>query len=66
MINMKLKAVADAHSSAVYLETANGDGRVKFDNLALFYIVTGFKTVEAYNDHHDEQPTRFLVWERKH
>lgn len=66
MINMKLKAVADKMSSAIYLETANGDGRVKFDNAALFYIVTGFKNVEAYNAHQAEQPTKFLQWKREH
>lgn len=65
MINTKLKAVADAYSSAVYLESESGEGRVDFDNLALFYIVTGFKSVEAYNEHHADEPVKFLVWKQE-
>lgn len=66
MINMKLKAIKDAYSSQVMLQDADGHSRIRFDTIEFFYIVTGFKTVEAYNAHQEEQPTKFLVWNREH
>lgn len=66
MINMKMKAhYADA-PTGVYLTDTNGDIVATFVSLATFYIVTGFKTVEAYNAVQDEQPVKFLQWKREH
>jgi hypothetical protein len=64
MINTKL--TARMVDDGVYLTDVNRDIVATFVSLATFYIVTGFKTVEAYNDYQDEQPVKFLVWERKH
>jgi hypothetical protein len=69
MINIKLKAhtsTAPTTTDGVYLTDTGGDIVATFVSLATFYIVTGFRTVEAYNAHQDQQPTKFLVWERKH
>lgn len=66
MINMKLKAVQHPTNGKIWLTNADGDIVAEFMTAPFFYIVTGFKTVEAYNAHHDEQPTKFLLWKREH
>jgi hypothetical protein len=69
MINIKLTAHtsrAPTTIDGVYLTDTHGDIVATFVSLATFYIVTGFKTVEAYNAWQDEQPVKFLVWKREH
>ena len=66
MINIKLTAHYAESPTGVYLTDTHGDIVATFISLATFYIVTGFKTVEAYNAWQDEQPVKFLVWKREH
>lgn len=66
MINTKLKAVPNAVTGKIYLETIQGKTVAIFENAAYFYIVTGFKSAEAYNEHHADEPVKFLVWKREH
>lgn len=65
MINQKLKAEAD-ESGLIRLCDARGEAVAVFNHPAYFYVVTGFKSAKEYNDHHENQPTKFLVVERQH
>jgi hypothetical protein len=64
MINTKLFA----RHSGTTIELVNVDGDVvaTFINLAMFYIVTGYKTVEAYNEWQDKKKVLFLIWKQEH
>jgi hypothetical protein len=64
MINTKLTATEN--DKGIFLENAAGDTVACFESAAYFYIVTGFKSVEAYNEHHADEPVKFLVWKREH
>lgn len=67
MINTKLKAVSRTDGlNKVYLVDVNDDIVAEFASTATFYIVTGFKSAEAYNEHHADEPVKFLVWKREH
>jgi hypothetical protein len=64
MINTKLKAVKK--ENGIFLENAAGDTIACFESEPYFYIVTGFKSAEAYNEHHADEPVKLLVWKREH
>lgn len=68
MINTKLKAKKSEvlGSRGINLINVDGDCVASFSGPEFFYVVTGFKSVEDYNDHHDAQPVKFLQWKRKH
>lgn len=65
MINTRLKA-EDGSKGIIRLVRPSGECVATFESAPFFYIVTGFKTAEAYNTHHEEKPTTFLVWKREH
>lgn len=65
MINTKTTAFR-AHNGSITMKNMDGDEVATFASDAFFYIITGFKTVDAYNEYQDEQPTKFLVWPRQH
>lgn len=64
MINTKLTAKLESNG-VIRLTHSSGDYVATFESAPFFYIVTGFKTVEAYNAHHADKPTTFLVWKRE-
>lgn len=67
MINTKLKAERGGLGNAmVTLKNVDGETVATFSSDAFFYVVTGFKTIEAYNEYQEEQPVKFLVWKREH
>lgn len=70
MINTKLKAEnvfrLGGKTDAINLVNLDGETVAAFSSAAFFYIVTGFKSAEAYNEHHDDEPVKFLVWKREH
>lgn len=66
MINTKLKACNTVNEREIVLVDASGDIVARFESAPFFYIVTGFKSAEAYNEHHADEPVKFLVWKREH
>lgn len=67
MINTRLKAHEPLPGGReIVLENRDGDIVARFSSAAFFYIVTGFKSAQAYNDHHEDEPTKFLVWKLEH
>lgn len=68
MINTKLTAKNSEVLGSRAINLLNNDGEciASFANDMFFYIVTGFKSAEAYNAHHDEAPVKFLIWKRVH
>lgn len=67
MINTKLTAKNSEVLGSRAINLLNNDGEciASFANDMCFYIVTGFKSAEAYNVHHDEAPVKFLMWKRE-
>lgn len=65
MINTKLTAHNTINGREIILETVDGEVAARFASAAMFYIVTGFKSAEAYNEHHADEPVKFLVWKRE-
>lgn len=65
MINTKLTAVDDG-DGVIRLLHSSGICVAKFEGYPFFYIVTGFKSADAYNAHYAEEPVKFLVWKREH
>lgn len=65
MINTKLRATQLENRKIVLM---NNDGEIvaEFAGSAFFYVVTGFKSADAYNAHHADEPVKFLVWKREH
>ncbi len=49
---------------------SDGDGGAMtvadFHSPAHFYLLTGFKSAEAFNAAQEDKPTSFILWERKH
>lgn len=68
MINITLKAVAveTPTGTKINLVNVDGDTVATFHGFPFFYVVTGFKTVDAFNANQEEQPTKFLLWKREH
>lgn len=64
MINTKLTAVQMSNCK-IALVSASGEVVAEFAGSAFFYIVTGFKSADAYKAHHADEPVKFLVWKRE-
>lgn len=65
MINTWLHAIRTSDGKIV-LDNKDGETVASFVSDAVFYIVTGFKDVNAFNAHQDDQPVKFLLWKREH
>ncbi|QBQ72105.1 hypothetical protein Milano_083 [Agrobacterium phage Milano] len=65
MINTKLIA-REVGFGEIILKDTSGETVARFDSAPYFYIVTGFKSADAYNAHHADEPVKFLVWKREH
>lgn len=66
MINTRLRAEHGIGCVRLF-GAVDGQPRVcvaTFTNINYFYIVTGFRTVEEYNEAQDAKPTTFLVTKR--
>ena len=66
MINIKLIAAVNKRlEERDEITLANVDGEIvaRFTSLEFFYVVTGFRTVEEFND---KQVTKFLMTKRNH
>lgn len=68
MINTKLTAKGSEviGSRGINLINVDGECVASFSGPEFFYVVTGFKSAEAYNAHHADEPVRFLAWKRNH
>lgn len=70
LINTKMKAKSYGPAGGVRVMGSDGDGGetvvADFPSPAHFYLLTGFKTAEAFNEAQADKPTTFLQWERKH
>lgn len=66
MINAKLIARITKHNGHIDLLNCHGSIVATFESEPFFYIVTGFKSADAYNAHYAEEPVKFLVWKREH
>jgi hypothetical protein len=65
MINTKLTAI-ELQCGAIELMDSQAEIVARFESAPYFYIVTGFKSADAYNAHHADEPVKFLVWKREH
>ncbi len=65
MINTKLEA-RTTNGNEIKLFNTDKDCVATFSSIQFFYIVTGYKTVEAYNENQNEAPVKFLLWKREH